>query len=266
MQSLLILLVALILISKSEVHGQCLDAAEVEPLVLNKLVHRVKRRSIGMSSVNDHEFNVSRLSTGSAFPSPVLPSLPQTPKTEPILQFASIINATFDASCAQNASMIQTSVLALQTMITKMHDTVNNRKLCGPVYRKYFSPSEFATVQGMILNLSKIDSIRFTCGGKYCSGKANSTLKPANIVAYSLQNSPSPEMVICPRFYTLKPIGGYDTQAGTFVHELSHLKSVGHAEDFVYGNIKAQSLAKSDPTKASKNADSFEYYGESLNF
>lgn len=46
------------------------------------------------------------------------------------------------------------------------------------------------------------------------------------------------------------------------VHEMSHFNVVAGADDWVYGQAGAASLAISDPAKAIDNADSHEYFGE----
>ncbi|MCC6493708.1 MAG: PAAR domain-containing protein, partial [Pirellulales bacterium] len=59
-------------------------------------------------------------------------------------------------------------------------------------------------------------------------------------------------------------VTGEDSKAGTLSHEMSHYNSLGKTDDVVYGKKGAEALAKSDPTKAMKNADNFQYYCEGL--
>jgi uncharacterized Zn-binding protein involved in type VI secretion len=65
------------------------------------------------------------------------------------------------------------------------------------------------------------------------------------------------------------PATGPDSKAGTLVHEMSHYNSVAGTKDVVmsdgktaYGRSNCEKLAKDDPAKAKKNADSFEYFVE----
>lgn len=53
---------------------------------------------------------------------------------------------------------------------------------------------------------------------------------------------------------------GEDSRAGTIVHEVSH-KYAG-TRDKEYGSIECGILARQEPDKAVKNADSYEYFVE----
>ena len=55
---------------------------------------------------------------------------------------------------------------------------------------------------------------------------------------------------------------GTDSKGGTLIHEMSHFNVVGSTNDWVYGQTGAASLAKSNPAKATDNADNHEYFGE----
>ncbi len=56
------------------------------------------------------------------------------------------------------------------------------------------------------------------------------------------------------------PLIGEDSQAGTIVHEVSHLVAGTH--DYAYGAVNCAALASNHPEKAIKNADSYEYFVE----
>jgi uncharacterized Zn-binding protein involved in type VI secretion len=65
------------------------------------------------------------------------------------------------------------------------------------------------------------------------------------------------------------PATGTDSKAGTLIHEISHYQSTGRTRDVkmadgstAYGHSKCEKLAKEDPEKAKKNADSFEFFVE----
>jgi len=72
------------------------------------------------------------------------------------------------------------------------------------------------------------------------------------------------DVYLCATYWQLETVGGYDTQAGSLIHELSHFIVVGGTQDYAYGPPNAQALALKDSTKAQKNADNYEYYGESI--
>ncbi|WP_249332093.1 M35 family metallo-endopeptidase, partial [Pseudoalteromonas rubra] len=55
---------------------------------------------------------------------------------------------------------------------------------------------------------------------------------------------------------------GFNSKGGVFIHELGH--EVSGLNDVVYGVAGAEALAKDNYLKALRNADSYEYYAESL--
>ncbi|EJJ27758.1 M35 family metallo-endopeptidase [Rhizobium sp. CF142] len=71
-------------------------------------------------------------------------------------------------------------------------------------------------------------------------------------------------MFFTPEFFT-HPKAGTDSQQGTIVHELSH-RSGATLHPEVYQPGPAKNLAVSDPAKARKNGDNFQYYYENLMF
>ncbi|MFK3791826.1 M35 family metallo-endopeptidase [Pseudomonas piscis] len=62
----------------------------------------------------------------------------------------------------------------------------------------------------------------------------------------------------------MPPRVGFDTQAGSVVHELTH--SIGHTADIPvgYGPVGARDLATDHPGRAVENADNYEYYEEQM--
>ena len=62
--------------------------------------------------------------------------------------------------------------------------------------------------------------------------------------------------------FTHAPDDGYDSKAGTIVHEISHFNSVSGTDDLAYGQIDCLNLAKDDSDSALNNADSFMYFIE----
>lgn len=57
---------------------------------------------------------------------------------------------------------------------------------------------------------------------------------------------------------------GYDSRLGVIIHEFTHFYLAGNTEDEAYGQDNAKRLAISNPEKAMKNADNYEYLVESL--
>lgn len=66
---------------------------------------------------------------------------------------------------------------------------------------------------------------------------------------------------VCKAFWTA-PLTGTDSKGGTLLHELSHFDVVAATDDHVYGQQGAAELARTDPARAVRNADSHEYFGE----
>lgn len=67
---------------------------------------------------------------------------------------------------------------------------------------------------------------------------------------------------LTPAFFRM-PNTGVDSQRGTVVHELTHVVGVGVKPE-VYGPGKAKELARTDPAKARRNSDNYQYYVEDL--
>jgi peptidyl-Lys metalloendopeptidase len=60
------------------------------------------------------------------------------------------------------------------------------------------------------------------------------------------------------------PRFGEDSRSGTVVHETSHFLEAAGTRDVVYGRKACRALAAKDPDKALTNADSHEYWLETL--
>lgn len=67
---------------------------------------------------------------------------------------------------------------------------------------------------------------------------------------------------LCGAFWSARTVGGADSQAGVLIHELSHFADVGKTEDYVYGQPLCKRLARNNPSRAIRNADSYEYFAE----
>lgn len=75
----------------------------------------------------------------------------------------------------------------------------------------------------------------------------------------------SGNIYLAPEFFQ-QSAAGKDSFAGVIFHELTHIEAVGPTRDHEYGVTDTQALAISDPDKARKNADNFQYYIEDLLF
>jgi len=85
-----------------------------------------------------------------------------------------------------------------------------------------------------------------------------------NVYAYVYPTDKAHNIYFCGAFWSSGRIGGYDTQAGTILHELSHFDDIAGTDDIIYGTTGCKNLAKSNPNSAVLNADSHEYFAEYL--
>jgi len=85
----------------------------------------------------------------------------------------------------------------------------------------------------------------------------------AGVYAFVYPTDTQHRVYFCAAFWKAPNAGGYDTKAGTIIHELSHFNRIGSTQDYVYGTTGARNLASSNPARATHNADNFEYFCES---
>jgi len=88
----------------------------------------------------------------------------------------------------------------------------------------------------------------------------------ANVYAYVYpSDTVNYNIYFCDAFWRAPESSGYDTKAGTIIHELSHFNNIGATQDYAYGTAAARNLASSNPARAIANADNYEYFNESPN-
>ena len=81
-----------------------------------------------------------------------------------------------------------------------------------------------------------------------------------NYYAYVYPSQPY-KIYLC-RVFWRAPTNGTDSKAGTLVHEVSHFNVVAGTDDVTYGQSSCRALADSNPSSATRNADSHEYFAE----
>ena len=129
----------------------------------------------------------------------------------------------------------------------------------GPRYTTWFgtyNSSRYSTVRSHFANISNAAStkpIAFDCST--CPGSDY-----ADAYAYVYSNQPY-RIYLCNSFWAA-PNTGTDSRAGTIIHELSHFSVVAGTNDYVYGQTGARNLARSNPSRAVRNADNHEYFAE----
>jgi len=84
-----------------------------------------------------------------------------------------------------------------------------------------------------------------------------------NVYAYVYPSDRTHTIYLCTAYWPSAVIGGWDTKAGTLLHELSHFDDIGGTNDHAYGTTACRALAQRSPAQAVNNADSYEYFGES---
>jgi peptidyl-Lys metalloendopeptidase len=82
------------------------------------------------------------------------------------------------------------------------------------------------------------------------------------VYAYVYPSDSSHTIYCCEAFWSAPNAGGFDTKAGTLIHELSHFNNICGTNDWVYGINAARNLAITNPARAVANADNYEYFSE----
>jgi len=85
-----------------------------------------------------------------------------------------------------------------------------------------------------------------------------------NVFAYVYPSDKTHTIYVCGAFWKAPVSGGFDTRAGTLIHELSHFDDICDTNDWVYGVNGAKNLARTNPDRAVNNADNYEYFCESV--
>jgi peptidyl-Lys metalloendopeptidase len=129
----------------------------------------------------------------------------------------------------------------------------------GPRYTTWFgtyNTNRYSTVRSNFSKISNAASTKplvFDCST--CPGT-----EYADAYAYVYSNQPY-RVYLCNAFWAA-PNTGTDSRAGTIIHELSHFRVVAGTSDYAYGQTAAKSLARSNPSRAARNADNHEYFAE----
>jgi len=81
----------------------------------------------------------------------------------------------------------------------------------------------------------------------------------SNVYAYVYPSDPSMTVYLCGAFWSQA-----NERANTIVHEMSHFNVLGGTEDYTYGKVSCQNLAKSNPYQAAHNADNVCYFSDDV--
>jgi len=153
----------------------------------------------------------------------------------------------------------QTTVSSAWTLFTQMRSRMSTQIAKGSttLYTTWFgayTASRWNTASGTITKINGLSTAIFDCGASGCSS--------SSVFAYVYPTDSTHTIYLCNQFWK-SGTTGYDTQPGTIVHESSHFNDIGGTQDHAYGTTAAKNLASSNPAQAVKNADNYEYFGES---
>jgi len=80
-----------------------------------------------------------------------------------------------------------------------------------------------------------------------------------NVYAYVYPTDPTYTVYLCAVFWRIPA-----ERVNTIVHEMSHFRTLGGTDDYAYGQTACRNLARSDPYRASRNADNVCYFSETV--
>jgi hypothetical protein len=134
--------------------------------------------------------------------------------------------------------------------------------LTGSRYTTWFgsyTSSRYNTVKGYVSDIQSVvdnATLEFDCSNDDCA---------SNTIAWVYGYDPY-EINICNAFYG-QPVLGYQGQAGTILHEISHFWGVGSTfgtddDDNVYGQTAAKNRATNRPDDAIHTASNYEFFFE----
>jgi len=150
------------------------------------------------------------------------------------------------ATAASNATMISTKAFAYLSTSTDDPDGLYKTWFDASGEKRFWSTvtDHFEAIsQAFSANVATFDC---SCKKRY--------------YAYVYPTQPY-TIYLCSIFWSAPDLG-QDSKAGTLVHEMSHFDVVAGTEDWVYGATNAMSLAATDVTKSTTNADNHEYFAE----
>jgi len=165
-------------------------------------------------------------------------------------------------SCTSSQQTTVNSAWSHFTTLSNKMSTYMKANQATAVYTTWFGSTTqyWSTVAQIVANevtTRNGGNVRFNCN------PPDGCASDPNIYAYVYPSDSTKTIYLCGAFWT-SPNTGYDSKAGTIVHEISHFTSVGGTQDYAYGQSACKSLAKSNPKNASKNADNYTYFSESL--
>jgi peptidyl-Lys metalloendopeptidase len=152
---------------------------------------------------------------------------------------------------SQETSTLNTAAGAQKSMISYALSAINQGDT--PTYKEWFGTYTSArgtTTSECISAITDNSVVAYACDDQ------------AGVYAYVYPSDTSHTIYCCEAFWTAPNAGGFDTKAGTLIHELSHFSNLCGTNDWVYGVNGARNLAITNPSRAVSNADNYEYFSE----
>jgi len=166
--------------------------------------------------------------------------------------FQKILRTPYTCSASEN-NQLNTAGQAQKTMIG--HGVTRIAEQQTPTYSEWFgafTTARWTHVRDVIGRISRNTVVVYRCDDEQ------------GVYAYVYPTDTAHNIYCCSAFWTAPVAGGYDTRAGTLIHELSHFNNIGSTGDYAYGTGAARNLASTNPDRARQNADNYEYFSESL--
>ncbi|MFP6797688.1 MAG: M35 family metallo-endopeptidase [Pseudomonas sp.] len=191
-----------------------------------------------------------------------------------LAQPAMAVNIVYDGSCANGPDRlaVANAVARATTWANDAYNEVNNNEQAlrnnpPSPYLSWFGTFEqdrYQRVRGVL------DGVRFKLNSDstmtaYCRIDPAAPCDDAgDIAATDARVRGDFNVWFCHDFFALHANVGFDTQAGSVLHEMTH--SIGNTEDIpgAYGTDGAGNLATQAPARAVDNADNYEFFVEQL--
>lgn len=193
---------------------------------------------------------------GSAVPSDLGAAPKTTERVQTVAGFA--VTVTYRGCSSSQKTAVKQAVSDAAQYSAKANTWLASNPSGGGVYTTWFGAYNSSRFAHVTSGYSRISSeLTSKTVMLDCATGANDSA-----YAYVYPNDPY-TIYLC-RAYWPAPARGYDSKAGTLVHESSHFTVNGGTDDHAYGRTAAQQLARSNPANAVDNADNYEYFTESL--
>jgi len=172
-------------------------------------------------------------------------------------QSSSDIDTPFaNINCKANENTeIATAVAGSKTETLKAHNCMSQRTCDAQAVRWFgvhnkanfdYDTAMFNKVHARLVNFP----FKAHCNPAGCG---------ANVYAYVYPNDATFTVYLCGAFWSQA-----NERVNTVVHEMSHFTSLGGTDDYAYGQSACLALAKSNPQRASHNADNVCYFSASV--